>query len=138
MIFYIDTSVLVRILFGQKNTWKEWGKWKKAYTSTLERVECRRVTDRFRLELAWNDHTVAHVGNEVRRLESFLTRIAITNSVMERAAMPMPTTIKTLDAIHLASAILLRERRHPNLIFVSHDQQQIRAAQALGFECVGD
>jgi hypothetical protein len=37
----------------------------------------------------------------------------------------------------LASAMLWRERRDPDLIFATHDPQQARAARALGFECVG-
>jgi hypothetical protein len=49
----------------------------------------------------------------------------------------MPTAVKTLDAIHLASALLLRERRTPALVFATHDPQQLRAARALGFEYLG-
>jgi hypothetical protein len=49
----------------------------------------------------------------------------------------MPTAVKTLDAIHLASALLVRERRAPSLVFVTHDPQRARAARALGFECLG-
>jgi hypothetical protein len=49
----------------------------------------------------------------------------------------MATPVKTLDALHLASALLWRERRSPDLIFATHDPQQARAARALGFECVG-
>jgi hypothetical protein len=49
----------------------------------------------------------------------------------------MPTTVKTLDAIHLASAIVLRDRRGIDLIFATHDDQQATAARALGFAVVG-
>ena len=45
----------------------------------------------------------------------------------------MPTIVNTLDAIHLASAIALRDRRGIDLVFASHDDQQATAARALGF-----
>lgn len=48
----------------------------------------------------------------------------------------MATPVKSLNALHLASALLWRERRSPALIFAAHDPPQARAARALGFECV--
>ena len=49
----------------------------------------------------------------------------------------MATAVKTLDALHLASALLSQERRGVALVFATHDAQQATAARALGFECVG-
>ena len=49
----------------------------------------------------------------------------------------MPTDVKTLDAIHLASAQLFSERREIDLVFGTHDRSQATAARALGFEVVG-
>jgi hypothetical protein len=48
----------------------------------------------------------------------------------------MPTVVKTLDAIHLASAAAMRERRGTDLLFATHDAQQGTAARALGFSCL--
>jgi hypothetical protein len=45
--------------------------------------------------------------------------------------------VKSLDALHLASAMLLRERLRVTLVFATHDPQQARAARALGFDCIG-
>ena len=61
----------------------------------------------------------------------------VTRPVLQRAQLPMATVVKTLDAIHLASALLLRERRSVTAVFATHDPQQARGARALGFECVG-
>ena len=57
--------------------------------------------------------------------------------VVQRAGFPMATIVGTLDALHLASAKVLRERRETGVVFVSHDPQQARGARGLGFECVG-
>ena len=131
---YIDSSVVLRVLKGQKDAWKEWGRWEKAYSSTLIRVECRRFLDRMRLEQHWNDDDVAVAGSQLRRLERVITKVRFTAAIVERAAAPMPTVIKTLDAIHIATANLIRERLQPNLLFVTHDQQQAKSARALGFD----
>ena len=132
---YIDSSVVLRVLRGQKDAWKEWGRWEKAYSSTLIRVECRRFIDRMRLEHDWKDEDIATAGIQLRRLERVITKVRLSAAVMERAATPMPTIIKTLDAIHIATANLVRERLQPDLQFVTHDRQQLRAALALGFDC---
>jgi hypothetical protein len=57
--------------------------------------------------------------------------------VADRASLPMATVVKTLDALHLASAMLVRERLRIDLVFATHDPQQSRGARALGFDCVG-
>jgi len=89
-----------------------------------------------RLEHGWKDEDVANAGTQLLRLERVLTKVRLSAAIMERASLPMPTIVKTLDAIHIASAGLVRERLQPNLVFVTHDQQQARAARALSFECV--
>src|SRR5262249_40688183 len=132
---YIDSSVALRVLRGQKDAWKQWGRWEEAYSSTLLRIECRRFLDRMRLEYNWNDDDVVAAGSQLRRLERVITRVRLSAALMERASAPMPTIVKTLDAIHIATASLVRERLQPNLVFVTHDQQQAKAARALGFDC---
>ena len=138
MNFYLDSSVILRVLKGQKDAWAGWGKWEKAYSTTLIRVECRRLIDRMRLEFHWDDNDIAQAGIQLRRLERLISKARLSAAIMERAALPMPTIVKTLDAIHIATASLIRERLQPDLIFVTHDQQQARAARALGFDCAED
>jgi len=48
----------------------------------------------------------------------------------------MATQVKTLDAVHLASALLFQERAGASVIFATHDARQALAARALGFDCV--
>lgn len=137
MIVYLDSSVVLRLLLGQANAWKDWGRWDQAYSSSLLHLESRRVIDRLRLESVLDDDGVAHIGDELRRIERAISRIALTRSILDRASMPMPAVVKTLDAIHLATGLLARERLHPEIIFVTHDLQQATAARSLGFECIG-
>jgi hypothetical protein len=44
--------------------------------------------------------------------------------------------VRTLDTLHLASALMIRER-YEALRFATHDRELATAAHALGFEVVG-
>ncbi len=137
MIAYLDTSVLLRVLLGQASRLKQWGTWERAYASELSGVEARRVIDRLRLDGALDDESVAAAQESLTALESSVGQIRLTRIVLRRASLPMATAVKTLDALHLASALLLQERRDLSLVFATHDVQQATAARALGFTCIG-
>ena len=137
MIVYLDASVVLRILLRQPKRLAAWGRWEAAYSSELLGIESRRMIDRLRVQAALNDHELADVHHDLTRIERAIGAIPLTRPVLHRAALPMPTAVKTLDAIHLASALLLRERRIASLTFATHEPQQLRAARALGFECLG-
>ena len=137
MTVYLDTSTVLRVLLRQARPLSIWGRWERAYTSEILGLEARRAIDRLRLEAALDDARVATAHESLRRLERTIGKVALTRAVLQRAALPMPTVVKTLDAVHLASALLLSERRHVALTFATHDDQQAVAARALGFECVG-
>ncbi len=137
MIVYLDSSTVLRVLLRQPHPLAMWGRWERAYASDLVGVEARRVIDRLRLESLLVDKDVAQAHGYLRAIERTIGRIALTRVVLQRAALPMPTVVKTLDAIHLASALLLRERRNLSITFATHDDQQATAARALGFDSVG-
>lgn len=45
--------------------------------------------------------------------------------------------LKTLDAIHLATAMWWRDDAHHNLTFATHDAKLAEAARAAGFPVLG-
>lgn len=133
MIVYLDSSVVLRPLFAQPGRLRAWGKWAAAYSSELLGIECRRAVDRLRLEGLYDDAKVAQANEELALIERTIRRIRFSASIVQEASKTMPTVVKTLDAIHLASAIVIRERRAIDLLFATHDMQQAIAARALGF-----
>ena len=137
MIAYIDSSVLLRILLKRENRLNLAKLPAEQYSSELLGIECRRAIDRLRLESKLVDQAVARTIEELLLFERASGRIRLTRSVLHRSAMPMPTLLKTLDAIHLSSALMLRERKSTDVLFVTHDSQQTTAARAFGFECAG-
>jgi predicted nucleic acid-binding protein len=137
VIVYLDTSVVLRVLLRQPRPLAAWARWDRAYASELLHIEACRVIDRLRLDGALDDDGVAGAREALTRIERTIGSIPLSRPVLDRAASPMATAVKTLDALHLASALLLRERRAIVPVFATHDPQQARAARALGMDCVG-
>ena len=134
MTVYLDTSVVLCALLETGDSAPEWGAWERAYSSELMGVEARRALDRLRLEHALDDDGLADAHQALAATERAIGSIRLTAAVLRRAGQPMPTAVKTLDAIHLASALLFAERRVSGLVFGTHDRRQATAARALGFE----
>ncbi len=88
------------------------------WTATLDDAELARLVGESELELTTIDV------------------LELTASILDRAAGPMLTVVKTLDALHLATALVVRDSGQP-VTFVTHDVQQGRAAKSLGLAVIG-
>ncbi len=136
MNVYLDTSVILRVLFRDPHALPEWGRWSQASASALWEIETRRTIDRARLEGALDDVLVASAHDQVNLLRQHILTVHVTDTILERAGDAFPTVIGTLDAIHLATAIHLRN--HMTLdCFLTHDRQLGTAAKAMGFTVDG-
>lgn len=134
---YLDTSIILRKLLGEPGALKEWGHWDQGFTSELTRVEAQRALDRLRLQGSLDDGEVAEKMRLLREILETADQIALDTSILDRASQSFPTVIGTLDAIHLASALLYLEHKKEKLLFMTHDHRLGLAAQALGFETRG-
>jgi len=130
---YIDSSVLLRIVMSQPDRLKEWGGIERPVSSELIRVECLRTIDRLRLAARLDDDDISLRREAALEHLSRFDLIAMDSGVLERAAEPFPTALGTLDALHLASALVAR-REIPDLRFATHDRELATAARATGFE----
>jgi len=137
VIAFIDTSVVLRKLFGEPESLGEWSKIGDAYGSRVLPVELGRVIDRARLAGDIDDEQVEHLQRESRRLLRSIEILALSDRILERAAGPMPTALGTLDALHLATALELAASRAPGVVLATHDRQLARAARASGLEVAG-
>ena len=124
-------------MLGQPTRLKAWRRLTRPLTSVLTEVECLRTLDRLRIARSIDDHQVSEWRQAVYRLLGEAELVEITRSVLARAAQPMPTTLGTLDAIHLATAMLWRERGFADLMMATHDQALATAARASGFVVIG-
>lgn len=137
MTVYLDASVALRVLLRQRGRLPTWGRWDRAFASELLGLEARRVIDRLRVESLLAAPAVADLLRDLSVLEEAIGVVAVTRTVLQRAGLPMATPVRTRDAIHLATALMLRERLSEPLVFATHDAQQALAARALGFEAAG-
>ncbi len=137
MIAYLDSSVLLRVILGQRNAVKEWRTIERGIASALVEVECLRTLDRLRLSEGFSDEEIALRREAVFRLLEAMEIIDLTRPILTRAAQPLPTALGTLDAIHLATALLWKERRQEDLMLATHDAALAIAARASGFCVVG-
>jgi uncharacterized protein len=137
MNVYFDASILLRILLGDGPLLEGWSTFARPFTSRLTLVEARRVIDRNRLTAVLNGDDLSRLLSMLLNIEQGLHVLPIVEEVLERASRPMPTTVRTLDAIHLASAMVIRDEILPDLIFATHDRQQATGARAIGFEVIG-
>jgi len=137
VIAYVDSSVFARIVIRQPDCLTELEGCEQRVTSQLTQLECLRAIDRARLvERLDVDEVLARrlvLFEQLRRT----SRIPIVRSVLDRAGSSLPLPVRALDAIHLATAQQVRERRYPALVFATHDRRQGIAARALDFEVVG-
>ena len=137
MIAYVDASVLLRVAFGQPDALPEWRHIDQGVASALIMTECLRTLDRLRLRANLSDPEVATRRAAILTLIASLELVDIDSVVLDRAAQPMPTELGTLDAIHLATAILWKDLAHVDLSMATHDTALALGAQAYGLRVVG-
>lgn len=136
MNVYIDASVVLRIVLGEPEPLSTWGRIDMAVSSELIRLECLRTIDRARIRLHLDEAAIARHRSDVLDLVERMTLVRIDPSVLARAADPFPTTLGSLDAIHLASALLARDQVD-GMRLATHDAELATAARSVGFHVDG-
>ncbi len=137
MIAYVDASVLLRVALQQPNALTEWRQIQRGVSSALVMTESLRTLDRLRLRASLTDEEVASRRATILALIGSFELVEIDAIVLERAAQPMPTELGTLDAIHLATALLWKEMAGVDLAMATHDRALALGAQAHGLRVVG-
>jgi len=134
---YVDSSVVLRVLLRQPGALHRWREVTEASCSALVEVECLRTLDRMRVAGEFTETVAAELRAAVFRLLESFTVVEVTRPILARASQPLPIGIGTLDAIHLATALALRDAIGPDIAMATHDAQLGLAARAMGLEVVG-
>ena len=137
MIPDADASVLLRVALAQPNVLPEWPRIQQGVASALVMTESLRTLDRLRLRANLSDAEVAERRGIILALVGSLELIEVDPMVLERAAQPMPTQLGTLDAIHLATALLWKEMTRGDIVMATHDGALALGARAHGLRVVG-
>lgn len=102
-VLYVDTSALVKLVVREAESdalEEELGHWSDLATSTITSIEFSRAVARARAE------SIAVVADEdtVLGMLAAVAEIPLNEDVRATAASLTPVELRTLDAIHLASA----------------------------------
>jgi len=127
----------LRVLLGQENALAEWADVEVAVTSALTEVECLRTLDRLRVSRGIAEEEVALRRESVVALLRSVETVDLSTPVLRRASQPLPVTVGTLDALHLATALLWRDYNGTDLTMATHDAALASAARAMGLVVVG-
>ncbi len=122
-MIYLDTSVVLAHLLAENRS-PPGTLWQQPLISSrlLEYEIWSRVNGRGLMR--------SH-GEEVRDLIDRVALIELSPPVLARILEPFPTSVRTLDAIHLASIEFLRARGQ-RMELATYDDRLAAAAQALG------
>ena len=137
MLAYIDSSVLLKKIFGQTGTSIDLAQITYGVSSELIQVECLRSADRYRIA---NDESEDDFLQRVDLIHDSLKRlelIQIFPEILNRASQSFPATLGTLDAIHLSTCLLYQQREGREITLCSHDEGLKRAARAIGLPVLG-
>ena len=137
MIAYLDSSVVLRLVLGEEGRLGGFQRITRGVSSLLLKVECLRTIDRLRLSGRLPAVEVVPRMEAVHRFLEAVDLVDPGREVLERAAQSFPIALGTLDAIHLATALLWRELEGEPLVMATHDTALAMAARASAFTVIG-
>ena len=137
MILYLDSSALLRIVLREAGALEEVRKAEALVSSELLAVECLRTLDRLRLQGALSLEEAVVRREAVTEWMEAVDLVLLQRSVLSRASEPLPVPLGTLDALHLATALLWQEQQGKPLVMATHDGSLALAARSFGIETLG-
>jgi predicted nucleic acid-binding protein len=122
-VIYIDTSVVLAELLVED---------RKATPSIWEQplVSSRLLQYETWTRLHARRLAKSH-GDAARELLGHLSFLELAPTVLARAIEPFPVALRTLDALHLASLVYLRER-YAGVRLATFDERMMHAAKKMG------
>ncbi|MDR2580162.1 MAG: type II toxin-antitoxin system VapC family toxin [Fibromonadaceae bacterium] len=144
MYSYFDSSLLLAILFDEKrfdDAWLAWNSSKVRVSSILLRIEAcislqrHYKTNRHLFDADWlnkKEKTLNNLLDDVfyKPIEEHFGSAIAQNKALAGC--------KSLDAIHLATALYFEENsREQNIVLCSFDKNMLAVAKQLGFETFG-
>jgi predicted nucleic acid-binding protein len=134
---YVDASVVLRIVTNAPTALRGWKEWSSPTSSALLQVECLRTLDRFQTSGELRTEEIPRSYATLHEAMSRIELLKLDEKILENAGGPFGVPLKTLDAIHLVTAIAWRERISEEVTFVTHDNALATAAATFHFPVLG-
>ena len=138
MIAYVDTSALLRLVLRERGGLEELRSCEALVSSELVAVEALRTIDRLRLQGALSTEEAASRRETATEWLAAVDLVLLQRPILARASEPFPVPLGTLDALHLSTALVWRDRTRQELVMATHDRDLALAARSFGFEVRGD
>jgi predicted nucleic acid-binding protein len=137
VIAYLDTSALLRLVLREEGALEKLRSCEALISSELLAVESLRTIDRLRLQGALSIDEAASTRATVTDWLEAVDLVLLQRPILARASDPFPAPLGTLDALHLATILVWRERMQQALVLATHDTSLALAARAFGIEVLG-
>lgn len=138
MILYLDTSALVKRYFDEPGSDEVLDHWRRAdeiVVSSVAYAETAAAVYRKKREADLEEDEVRQVMEAFQRDWKSLLRVEVNdwlNGLIDRMVQRHP--LRGFDALHLASAVLIKENLGRDFLFVCFDQRLAGAALKEGLE----
>jgi len=123
-VTYVDTSVVLAELLAEDRS-------PPPQLWTTDLVSSRLLEYELWTRVHARKLTSSH-GDAARAIMARIALLDLSPIVLGRALDPFPVTVRTLDALHLASMDYLRGGGR-TVVLASYDDRLVRAARALDF-----
>jgi predicted nucleic acid-binding protein len=133
---YVDASAVLRVLFGAPGLRAPFSRGTLATSSELIQVEAARALDKARFGGSLDDAEVAVVTRELQKLFARMHLFPVSEEVLELARASFPIRVRVLDALHVATAQVIRAEA-ADLEYWTHDQDAASAAMVRGLDVHG-
>jgi predicted nucleic acid-binding protein len=137
VIAYIDTSALLRLVLREPGALEELRSCDALVSSELIAVESLRTIDRLRLRGALSTEEASSRRQTATDWLEAVDLVLLQPPILARASDPFPTPLGTLDALHLATALVWQDRKGRRLVMATHDRSLALAARSFGLEVRG-
>lgn len=136
---YIDTSAYLKIFLKEKGSdqVRKLVKENSLLASAILTSECFSAFSRRRQGKEIDDKTFDRLVNRVKKDLPYIEIVRLTDEVLVRTEeILLHSTVRTLDAVHIASALLFQESTGIDLTFVTSDKRQAEFTHKKGLKTV--
>jgi predicted nucleic acid-binding protein len=137
VIAYLDTSALLRLVLGEAGALDDLRSCDGFVSSELLAVESLRAIDRLRLRGVLSVEEAASRRETAMEWLEAVDLVLLQRPILARASEPLPTPLGTLDALHLATALVWRDRTRQTPVMATHDRDLALASRSYGLEVRG-
>ena len=135
MILYLDTSAFVKLIHkeeGSERVRSAFAQAQAVASSTLAKVEIHSALARLRRE-GEGDPALSGWLSAFSEMWHGMARVSMDRAVDGACVLCLRHPLRALDAVHLASAMLLRAEGGLQVVFASWDGRLKEAARQEGF-----